>query len=189
MSPFANDVISGHARMLDTLRKSEVCANGALFVQQALFSDKLKELNTPTELSKDGSDKVVVLSNKTYAPDGMTALYESLADILERLLVVMNSAYDDHDLLPSARLAVITDGEDNVSKSGSQKRVWELVDELRQKEWLYQSIVIGLQNSKFDDTKLEKIRQEMNFSKSIPLGQDARAIRRAFQLASQAHPE
>lgn len=185
MDPYVDDVIAGHRIMLDTLRKSEVCANGALFVQQALFSESMHMLNTPVELDKGGLDSVTVLDSSNYAPDGMTALYDSLVTLLEELLVVMNDAHDNYDLEPSARLAIITDGADNQSKQGSQQKVWELVQELKAKEWLTSSLVIGLKNQSFDDKKLEKLRMELNFSQAISLGQDGKSVRRAFQLASQ----
>jgi hypothetical protein len=187
MQPYSQDVVAGHRLMLDTLRQSEKCEHGVLYVYQSLFAAQTTVLNGFYRLDKDGKDQVVQLSGANYAPQGQTALYDAILTMANELDVHLKEVVR-RGYLPAARVAVITDGGENAS-AARREQVVEAIRHLRDKEWLESSIVIGLKNPDFDESKLEALRDSIGFSQKIGLDRNSREIRRAFVLASKFKPD
>ncbi len=187
MSSYVDAVIDGHRSMLTTLRQSEKCENGVLYIYQALFADQSILLNGFYPLDKDGNDEIVRLSQANYRPDGWTALYDAVVEMAEQLERHLEAVVK-RGYLPAARLAVITDGAENKSKN-SREQVVSAIRKLREKEWLESSLVVGLKSPDFGEDKIELLRQSIGFSQQISLDRNPQQIRRAFVLASRFKPD
>jgi len=183
MQPYQKDVIDGHRLMLDTLRQAEDCHKKVLYVHQSLFADQPIPLNGFYPLDVAGNDEVVVLNDKNYKPNGNTAMFDAIIsmakDLESHLEVTFKQGFN-----PAARIAVITDGRENKSRS-TQAEVQAVIERLRGREWLESSVVVGLKNADFDEAKLEDLRVAIGFSQKIGLDRNPREIRRAFVLASR----
>lgn len=195
MADYANDVIDGHTAMLTTLRKSQKCEMGVLYVYQTLFAADVRNLNPWYPLDSSGKDNVVQLNVANYRPSGCTALYDAVYQLLQDVALELNQVRQA-GLRPSARVAVITDGAENCSaivkthnQAGAEQMIQEEVRKLRDREWLESSLVIGLVNGQFTPDMLEDTRKRLGFAQSVPLSQTPRDIRRAFRLASTPNPD
>ena len=175
MERYQRDVIEGHKEMLSTLRDSEKCDLGVLYVYQSLFADHPRPLNGFYALDRN------------YAPAGMTALFDAIITMVNELEAHLD-VVAKQGLLPAARIAVITDGAENSSQARKED-VQKAIQRLRSKEWLHSSVVVGLKNPEFDEAKLEALRVAIGFSQKIGLDRNPREIRRAFVLASKPKPD
>jgi len=187
MEPYKQDVIDGQHEMLEILRKSKKCEKeDALFVSQCLFSDTVKVLNPFSKLSPDGIDDVIILkSGDYYKPNSTTALYKSLFRLLQEMAAnIANTA--DMGMASTFTIGVITDGGD--TDGGIEpEEIRNIIQELLDKGILRRSVIVGLTNPYFTKAKLEELKTTLGFQEAIGLSQDdARAIRRAFVLASQS---
>ena len=185
MQPYADDVIAGHKLMLDTLRESkEVKIDKVVYLYQLLFAggdpDILQQFD---KLTSDGKDNIVALTSANYRPAGQTALYDAILVAINDLEIVMRNAHKD-GMGGSARIAVITDGEDTCSDSKTED-VRQAVQSLRDKELIASSVIVGLNHQDFSDDKLEALRTASGFSQAVSLRREPREIRRAFVLASK----
>lgn len=180
MEGYREDVIKNQPVMLDTLRKSEKCEKNALCIIQILFSGKVKVLHELTKLSADGKDKVVVLNDRNYNPNGSTALYKSTFHILQYLKDAATRA----KVKFSFTIGIISDGEDT-DKGIDPKDIRTLIQEFTEKDILRSSVIVGLTNKDFTEDKLEELKKTLGFQQAIPLSKDPKAIRRAFKLASK----
>ena len=183
MQRYQKDVIEGHRLMLETLRKAEKCDKGVLYVYQSIFADHPTLLNGFYALHPEGKDQVAVLDDRNYRPDGMTALFDAVLTMAQEIEAQLELAFK-RGHRPGARIAVITDGEENHSKARKED-VQEAIRRLRSREWLESSVIVGLKNADFDDVKLEDLRTAIGFSQKISLDQNPKEIRRAFVLASK----
>ena len=185
MQPYTSAVIEAHRVMLDMLRKSEKCVKGVLWVYQCLFSDTPQQLNSFYPLRPEGPqhDKVTVLDTSNYKPDGRTALYDAVLTMTKELDAQRQGAFR-RGLPSGARIAVITDGEDNASQARPEQ-VQAAISDLRSKEWLDASVVVGLKNQTFDETRLKALQLSLGFSQRISLERSPQEVRRAFVLASK----
>jgi hypothetical protein len=179
------DVVAGHKLMLDTIRGSEKCHRGVLYVYQSLFAGGAPTvLHGFYALDRRGNDQVVALTPNNYRPTGQTALYDAILEMVRHLTVQLQQVEKD-GFLPAARLAVITDGGENASRA-RREEVVAAISSLRAQEWLESSVVVGLTNPTFDEARLEELRESIGFSQKISLTREPRQIRRAFVLASSA---
>jgi hypothetical protein len=187
MESCVNALLDSHPRMLDALRESAVTRNGAHFVSQYLFSGSITTLQDAEALSvKHSSDKVTVLTINNYKLkwDG-TALYDTLFDVLQDMLTLLQEARNE-GLSPKLCIAVITDGEDNVSKT-DPANIRRLIEELKTKKILLSSVLVALNNGSFSSSAAAAIRETIGFDKILNCNQSSpREIREAFILASQS---
>lgn len=195
MSDYVKDVVDGHRDMLSTLRKSQKCDMGVLYVYQTLFANDVRNLNPWYPLDPAGNDNVPPLTTANYRPGGLTALYDAVYAMLQDVTLELNQVRQA-GLRPSARIAVITDGGENDSrivkthnKAVAEQMIQEEVRKLRDREWLESSLVIGLVNSQFTPDMLEDTCKRLGFAQAVPLSQTPREIRRAFRLASTPLPD
>ena len=195
MVDYVSDIVSGHELMLSTLRESQKCEMGVLYVYQTLFANGIRNLNPWYPLDSAGNDNVVRLTPGNYKPSGLTALYDAVHSLLKDLSLELNQVRQE-GLRPSARIAVITDGGENDSeivKTHSQvvaeQMIQEEVRKLQEREWLVSSLVIGLTNSNFSPDMLEDTRKRLGFGQAVALSTTPRDIRRAFVLASTPKPD
>lgn len=188
MERYQQDVINGHKAMLATLRESEKCDKGVLYVYQCLFADQPRVLHGFYAMDRGGADKhIVALDTNNYVPNGMTALFDAIITMVQDLEAHLNQVAKQ-GLLPAARIAVITDGAENASKA-KEDEVRAAIQRLRSKEWLQSSVIIGLTNPEFTEAKLEDLRVTVGFAQKIRLDRNAKDIRKAFALASKPKPD
>ncbi len=188
MASYVQDVIAGHRLMLDTLRQSEKADRGVLYVYQSLFAGGSPNvLHGFYALDRNGNDQVVSLTDQNYRPGGQTALYDAILAMVGELDVHLKQVVQ-RGYIPAARLAVITDGGENASSS-RREQVVEAIRNLRDREWLESSVIVGLKNADFDESRIELLRESIGFSQKISLSREPRQIRRAFVLASQFKPD
>ena len=186
MSACQDIVVQNHPIMLDALRGSAHARNNLLFVLQYLFNTSVVKLHPFTPLATaPGGDSVTVLNKANYTPEGKTALYQTLQSSLQDLLVTMSHARNE-GLAPCCSVALVTDGEDTEG-GASPADIQNLLQELRDKEILKSSVLVGLLNNILTKECLEKIQKELGFGSLINCRQNsAREIRQAFIMASQS---
>lgn len=184
MKPYTQDVIEGQGIMINTLRASAQCLNGALFVVQYLFADRVEVLNPFKPLSSTGSDDIQLLSvSKAYQAGGSTALYKSLFYMLQDMAANIAHAHEG-GVEATFTVGVITDGEDTEGEV-SPSQICNILQELQEKGFLASSVILGLINPDFTEQMLEELRLRLGFQAAIPLSRNPQEIRRAFLLGSQ----
>ena len=95
------------------------------YVSLVTFNDDVK-----TIYECEPVDEVKELTAETYQPDCCTALYDAMGISLNALRKKV--AEDDKVLV-----TVVTDGYENASKEYSGKAIKALVDELKEKNWIF----------------------------------------------------
>ncbi len=104
-------------------------ASGSMYTKQSIVQKGMKEVNET--IGRDAIIKLFQFSDKDslrkvtrdneYEPDGMTALYDAILQILKEI--------KDGDIA-STTLVVITDGEDNDSRSSPLEVEKELLGKI-----------------------------------------------------------
>lgn len=85
-----------------------------------------------TLCEKAPAEKAQELSDKTYQPDCCTPLYDAMGMTLTKFRYSLDENADNKVLV-----TVITDGEENSSKEYSGEMIKKLVDELKEKGWVF----------------------------------------------------
>lgn len=183
MEPYQAAVVESQNKLLDDLRESDLCRHKALRVATYLFAEHIRQINEFSLLDKNGADEVTKLDMNTYTFDNWTALYQAVFQVLQD---VATFAHFCRQEFVSSRfdLAVITDGDDNKSQITAAE-IKTVVQDMKNKEIIRKSIVIGLTGTKLDDAKVECIRESMGFDVAITIGQNSSAIRAAFRTVTK----
>lgn len=105
------------------------------------FLDSQKKLDIPAKLSliKFSDHANVVheninikdvpnLTQQSYKPNGMTALYDAIGKAVNTLQVELDAKKKAKKAMPKALVVIITDGEENVSKEFTGKTIKELIE-------------------------------------------------------------
>lgn len=184
MMPQRQAVIDSHPVLLDTLRKSAKCRTDSLYVIQYTFSSSAVMLNPFEKLDANKNDNVMALDINNYNPSGSTALYQTIHKLLQDMAVSIDACEKD-GIASTFTIAVITDGED--TEGGVYPaQIKSVITELRNRGCLRKSIVLGLLGQSFSRQQLENIKNILGFDEATSLENDPKAIRRAFQMASQS---
>jgi hypothetical protein len=182
MQPHTDAVIEGHRMLLDGLRGSSKCRRHALYMLQSLFSSTTEQLQKFTELSPDGVDSVVRLNRTNYCPDGGTALYQSVYQMLQDMTANLghNSA---QNLKTQFYLGVITDGED--TEGGvDPSDIRAVVQDMKSRGHITKSVICGISSGNMDYARFVKIKDELGFDEVIMVSNSPQEIRKAFNLMS-----
>ena len=188
MSSYTDEVIEGYNFVIDSLRNSKSTREGAHFITTVLFSDDYEIIQEMAKLSRTkGKDKIIPLTageapNGNFYPLGTTALYDCLYDALESMLQILDIARDN-GFYPKLNIALISDGEDNVSVRKPES-VRDIIMKLRAEEYLKVSTVLGLLDDKFTEDMLERLRKTLGFESSFPLSKSSKEFRRVFKEMS-----
>lgn len=112
--------ISGFNEYIATLKKDKKNDyNMTLTLFDAVVQEKYK---------KEALKKIEQLDQKSYAPDGMTALYDAVCQTLKGIK-------EDKE---KNLVVIMTDGEENSSKEYTEKNFQDLVGELKDKKnWTF----------------------------------------------------
>lgn len=182
-------VIDTHPHLLDPLRKSAKCRHNALFVAQYLFSKKASPLQPMTRLSADGNDDVVRLTTENYMPNGKTALYMTVFQMLQDCLMIADHCAREQGLEPKIYIMLVTDGDDTEGTvdPGDVRRC---LDEMRAKNRLGVAAVLGLISESLSEKQLEAIRATLGFDTVIPCARtNDKELRRAMGQMSASIAE
>ena len=95
------------------------------FVSLVSFNDDVKTIHDCVVI-----DQVTELNNKTYQPNCCTALYDAMGLSLNAL---HKRAADEDKVL----VTVVTDGYENASREYSGKSIKALVEELKERGWVF----------------------------------------------------
>jgi hypothetical protein len=180
-------VLESHPFMINALRESSITRHGAHFISQYLFSSEPVLLHGYVPLGKKGqSDKVTLLNDNNYNPEGRTALYQTLFNALQDMLGVVQSARSE-GLSPKISISVITDGADT-EKIVAPEDICRLIGDLKQSKILKSSVLVGLiSKAGLSETEMEEIRKKIGFDKILNCERSSeRDIRNIFVMASQS---
>jgi len=193
MKPYKEDVILAHSLAIESLRGSAACINKRLYLTQYVFNDTIHPpVNQLEILRNEGSDNIVILNSANYNPNGGTALYDTLEQVLDNIYDEIAAIRKNDSKKAQLSIAVITDGEDLNSKHATTSTIKNLMQNLLEKNFHYSSVVIGLTDPKvFSQNQLEEIRKSLGFSEVISIDfSDSniefkrKQIREAFHLCS-----
>lgn len=95
------------------------------FVSLVSFNDDVKTIHDCVAI-----DQVTELNDKTYQPDCCTALYDAMGLSLNAL---RKKVADEDNVL----VTVVTDGYENASREYSGNAIKALVEELKEKGWVF----------------------------------------------------
>jgi hypothetical protein len=187
-------MIEAHAKALSALRGSEHCNDCFLQVTQYTFNSAKRLLNEAEELSSQGFDHIIKISEQNYRPFNGTALYNTIHEALTLVYQKhLKEAFEQKHRVDKVTIGVITDGEDTVLTDSIMKRrkieeIKNILKVLRGTTTychLVSSVLIGLTSKDFTKEKLNEVKEELTFTEAISIVQsDEKAIRRAFKLWS-----
>lgn len=123
MQVVKNATISGFNEYLNGLKKNK---KSKFNFSLTLFDTEIKEVYNTEPINK-----VKVLNEDTYRPDGMTALYDAVCQTIEK---VKDKVKKGQKVLT----IIMTDGEENSSKEYTEKNLKELIKKCEKgKNWTF----------------------------------------------------
>ena len=162
MYSIRNEAIAGVVETIQTIRTAQ--ADNA--EQEQLFSLVVfngKQINTVYD--RMPISRVSDFTEKDYVPTDNTPLYDAMGNSIANL-----QRYIDED--DNALVTVITDGYENSSMEWNRQRVFQLVEDLKKKNWLF--TYIGANQDAMAVGKSMGIQNNMNFCS------DAEGTKRMF---------
>ena len=162
MYSIKNEAIAGVVETIQTIRTAQ--ADNA--EQEQLFSLVVfngKQINTVYD--RMPISRVSDFTEKDYVPTDNTPLYDAMGNSIANL-----QRYIDED--DNALVTVITDGYENSSMEWNRQRVFQLVEDLKKKNWLF--TYIGANQDAMAVGKSMGIQNNMNFCS------DAEGTKRMF---------
>ena len=155
MYSIRNEAIAGVVETIQTIRTSqEENANQEQLLSLVVFNGK--HINTVYD--RMPITKVPDFTEKDYQTTDNTPLYDAMGNAITNLQRYINE--DDNVLV-----TVITDGYENASVEWNHQRVFQLVEDLKKKNWLF--TYIGANQDAMAVAKGIGIDHSMNFSSDI----------------------
>lgn len=162
MYSIKNEAIAGVVETIQTIRTAQ--ADNA--EQEQLFSLVVfngKQINTVYD--RMPISRVSDFTEKDYVPTDNTPLYDAMGNSIANL-----QRYIDED--DNVLVTIITDGYENSSMEWNRQRVFQLVEDLKKKNWLF--TYIGANQDAMAVGKSMGIQNSMNFCS------DAEGTKRMF---------
>lgn len=162
MYSIKNEAIAGVVETIQTIRTAQ--ADNA--EQEQLFSLVVfngKQINTVYD--RMPISRVSDFTEKDYVPTDNTPLYDAMGNSIANL-----QRYIDED--DNVLVTIITDGYENSSMEWNRQRVFQLVEDLKKKNWLF--TYIGANQDAMAVGKSMGIQNNMNFCS------DAEGTKRMF---------
>lgn len=126
----------------------------------------------------------------TIDPDGSTPLYEATLESLDALHHYSSKLYDDKELICNAIVFIITDGDDNASRTTLPVDIKERVSQIKREEKLesLRTILIGLNDTDLHfKERLETFRVEANLDEYVSVGDvTPKKLAKLAQFVSQS---
>ncbi len=155
MYSIRNEAIAGVVETIQTIRTSqEENVNQEQLLSLVVFNGKY----ITTVFDRMPITKVPDFTEKDYQTTDNTPLYDAMGNAITNLQRYINE--DDNVLV-----TVITDGYENASVEWNHQRVFQLVEDLKKKNWLF--TYIGANQDAMAVAKGMGIDHSMNFSSDI----------------------
>ena len=151
MYSIKNEAIAGVVETIQTIRTAQTENEE----QEQLFSLVVfNSAHISTVYDRMPITKVSDFNEKDYQPTNCTPLYDAMGDSITNLQRYIN---DDDNVL----VTIITDGYENASREWNHQRVFQLVEDLKKKNWLF--TYIGANQDALAVAKDMGIDHSMNF--------------------------
>lgn len=151
MYSIRNEAIAGVVETIQTIRTAQKDnANQEHLFSLVVFNGR----SIATVYDRMPIDKVPDLDANDYQPTDNTPLYDAMGNAITNLQRYIN---DDDNVL----VTVITDGYENSSVEWNHQRVFQLVDDLKNKNWLF--TYIGANQDALKVAKGMGIDHSMNY--------------------------
>ena len=127
MYSIRNEAIAGVVETVQTIRTAQSeNAEQEQLLSLVVFNGKY----IATVFDRMPITKVPDLNEKDYQPTDNTPLYDAMGDAITNLHRYINE--DDNVLV-----TIITDGYENASREWNHQRIFQLVEDLKKKNWLF----------------------------------------------------
>ena len=127
MYSIKNEAVAGVVETIQTIRTAqEENANQEQMLSLVVFNGK----RIATVYDRMPITKVSDFNAKDYQPTDNTPLYDAMGDSITNL-----QQYIDEE--ENALVTIITDGYENASREWNHQRVFQLVEDLKKKNWLF----------------------------------------------------
>ncbi len=152
MYSIRNEAIAGVVETIQTIRTAqEENADQEQMLSLVVFNGK----RIATVYDRMPITKVADFNEKDYQPTDNTPLYDAMGDSITNL-----QRYIDEEA--NALVTIITDGYENSSREWNHQRVFQLVEDLKKKNWLF--TYIGANQNAQTVAKDMGIDHSMNFT-------------------------
>ena len=151
MYSIRNEAVAGVVETIQTIRTAQGDnANQEHLLSLVVFNGK--RINTVYD--RMPITKVPVFTEKDYLTTDNTPLYDAMGNAITNL-----QRYIDND--DNVLVTIITDGYENASVEWSHQRVFQLVEDLKKKNWLF--TYIGANQDALEVAKSMGINHSMNY--------------------------
>lgn len=155
MYSIRNEAIAGVVETIQTIRTAqEENADQEQMLSLVVFNGK----HISTVYDRMPIAKVSDFNEKDYQPTDNTPLYDAMGDSITNL-----QRYIDEE--ENALVTIITDGYENASREWNHQRVFQLVEDLKKKNWLF--TYIGANQDALAVAKGMGIDHSMNFNSNV----------------------
>ena len=158
--------ISGFNEYVENLQRDNP---EALFTLTKFNSMKVDVVHTAVPISE-----VKLLSEDTYVPDGMTPLYDAIAQTVR----ATEKKVEEMEEKPNVLCVVMTDGFENTSKEWTRDKVFSLIKEKEGVAWSF--VYLGA------DQDAWVVSQSIGFSQGNTMSYDSRDTKGTYRTLSTA---
>ncbi|MBR7019374.1 MAG: VWA domain-containing protein [Prevotella sp.] len=163
MYSIRNEAVAGVVETIQTIRTSqEENANQEHLLSLVVFNGKY----TTIVFDRMPITKVPDLNEKDYQPTDNTPLYDAMGYSITNL-----QRYIDED--DNVLVTIITDGYENASREWNHQRIYQLVEDLKKKNWLF--TYIGANQDAL------KVAKDMGIDHSMNYMSDAEGTKAMFR--------
>jgi Mg-chelatase subunit ChlD len=155
MYSIRNEAIAGVVETIQTIRTAQdENAEQEQLLSLVVFNSK----HIATVYDRMPITKVPDFNEKDYLPTDCTPLYDAMGNSITNL----QRYIDEND---NVLVTIITDGFENASREWNHQRVFQLVEDLKKKNWLF--TYIGANQDALAVARDMGIDQSMNFMSSV----------------------
>jgi uncharacterized protein YegL len=163
VGPFSKELEKAYAAVVKACRKSPRAHN--LLLRGATFNDVVREFHGFVELNRLHEDQT------TFAPNGMTALYDGALDAIEAI-EAYGRDLTAKDFFVNGIVVIVTDGAENHSRTATIQKIKEALARIARAEQLesIKTILIGIGDSNVVKAGLEQFRKDAGLDQFIWVG-------------------
>ncbi len=163
VGPFTKELEKAYAAVVKACRRSPRAHN--LLLRGATFNDAVRELHGFVELSRLQEDQT------TFAPNGMTALYDGALDAIEAV-ETYGRYLTAKDFFVNGIVVIVTDGAENRSRTATIRKIKEALARIARAEQLesIKTILIGIGDSSVVQAGLEQFRKDAGLDQFLWVG-------------------
>ncbi len=177
---FKNDLEKAYRDVIGSCRKNPRAEN--LLVRGTSFNDSLNELHGFQGLDTIDEAKTV------FFPGGGTALFDSALEGVESI-ATYGKQLSDMDYLVNGVLFIVTDGDDNASRTANPSKIKDALDKIRASESLesLKVILIGVGNQVTVKNYLDALHKDAGLDQFVWIGSaDAKSLAKLADFVSRS---